>query len=112
MYKFENLAIWRDSMLLVKDIYILIGKLPAKERSNISDQLRRASTSIALNIAEGSASQNDVEFKRYLFISKKSLFEVISILRLIKMIYNVENKNIEDRIERLVKQITSFIKIL
>ena len=42
------------------------------------NQLRRAATSILLNIAEGSDRKSDVEFKRFLRMSLASLEEVVS----------------------------------
>jgi len=37
--------------------------------------VRRAVTSIVLNIAEGSGEHGDIEFKKFLRISLKSLYE-------------------------------------
>ena len=50
---FESLKFYQDSLKLLKASYKLAGDLPNYERYNLSDQLRRASCSILLNIAEG-----------------------------------------------------------
>ena len=44
--------------------YELTKQLPDSERYNLRSQLERASTSIALNIAEGSTGQSDAEQNR------------------------------------------------
>ena len=60
-FKFERLEIWQCSKTLSKSIYKLIKTLPKEEDFNLTSQIRRAVTSISLNIAEGSTSQTDPE---------------------------------------------------
>ncbi len=112
MYKFEKLEIWHESLEIVKLIYFLSGKLPFDEKDNLINQIKRSSTSVSLNIAEGSGSQNDKEFKRYLFIAKKSLFEVVAILKIIKFIYKVDVKEVEDKSVVLIKRLSTLISKL
>ena len=50
---FESLEFYQDSLKLLKAAYRLANELPNSERYNLSDQMRRASCSILLNIAEG-----------------------------------------------------------
>ncbi len=50
---FESLDFYQDSLKLLKASYKLAGDLPNYERDNLSEQLRRASCSILLNVAEG-----------------------------------------------------------
>ncbi|MBO6537697.1 MAG: four helix bundle protein [Balneolaceae bacterium] len=64
-FKFENLEIWQLAKELTKKVYSLVHDLPKEEQFNLSSQIRRASTSIALNIAEGSTSQTDPEQLRF-----------------------------------------------
>lgn len=97
MYKFEKLVVWQKSVVLLDAIYDVCRKLPISEERNIVDQLRRSALSICLNIAEGSGAENDKEFKRFLNISKKSLFEVVAILKIANHLHKV---NIERSIER------------
>lgn len=87
MYKFEKLNAWQESLRLIKIIYDVINKLPEKERYCLIDQLRRAATSVSLNIAEGCGSSSDKEFRSYLKNSIKSLYEVVACLKIIEKIY-------------------------
>jgi four helix bundle protein len=56
-------------------IYNLCAKLPSDEKYGLVSQFKRASVSIALNIAEGAARQTDKEFYQFLTFSSGSLSE-------------------------------------
>jgi four helix bundle protein len=81
-YKFENLEVWQLSLEFVDKIYKVADLLPDKERHNLRSQMIRAATSISLNIAEGSTSQSDAEFGRFVRIAIRSCIEVIACLHL------------------------------
>lgn len=91
MYKFERLKVWQESLTLSKMCYRIAVTFPAYEKSALSDQLRRAATSITLNIAEGSGSDSEKDFTRFLLLARKSLFEVLSILKIAEEIHNIRN---------------------
>jgi len=93
MYKFEKLKVWQLAMDLAVKIYSFTKKLPKEETYGLKDQLKRACTSIALNIAEGTGGESDKELVRYLYLAKKSLFETITGLKLIQQIYNRRAEN-------------------
>jgi four helix bundle protein len=82
--KFENLEVWQLSLEYVDGIYDIVNLLPTKEEYNLRSQLRRAATSISLNIAEGSTGQSNLEFKRFVGIAIRSCVEVIACLHLAK----------------------------
>ena len=88
MYKFERLTVWNEALVLAQQCYKIGLKLPRYEQSGLSDQLRRASTSVLLNIAEGSGSDTDKDFSRFLVLSRKSLFETVALLKFIEKVYN------------------------
>jgi four helix bundle protein len=60
-YKFEKLQVWEVSLDLSDMAYNIAKKLPDVENYNLKEQIRRASISIALNIAEGSTVLTDKE---------------------------------------------------
>ena len=64
--------------------YELTKQLPDSERYNLRSQLERASTSIALNIAEGSTGQSDAEQNRFLGLAVRSYLETVACLDLIE----------------------------
>jgi len=79
-FKFEKLIIWQDSMTFAEKIYKYSSQFPKDEINNLTSQIRRASDSIALNIAEGSILQSNPEFRRFLGYSIRSIAEVVTCL--------------------------------
>lgn len=82
-FKFEKLEIWQQSLNYADEAYKLSEILPSSEKYNLSDQLRRAATSISLNIAEGSTGQTDKQQIHFLGISLRSLIETVACIHLI-----------------------------
>ena len=83
-FKFEKLEIWKLSVEYIDLIYEISNQLSKSEDFNLKSQIRRASTSIALNIAEGSTGQSNPEQTRFLSIALRSLYETVACLHLIK----------------------------
>jgi len=83
-YKFQKLAVYELALRYVDEVYSAIKNLPKDERFNLGTQLRRAATSIPLNIAEGSTGQSDLEQGRFLIIAIRSYLETIACLDLIE----------------------------
>lgn len=64
---FKDLMVYQESYTLAVIINKAILRLPASEKYDLVDQMRRASKSIPSNIAEGYAKRlSEKEFKRYL----------------------------------------------
>ena len=73
---FEELAIWKLSRDLVKEIYLVTRSGAFARDFGLRDQLRRAAVSIVSNIAEGFERGGNQEFIRFLSIAKGSAGEV------------------------------------
>ncbi|MBI4803584.1 MAG: four helix bundle protein [Elusimicrobia bacterium] len=80
MFGFEKLTVWQKSMELNKDIYRLTADFPAKEAFGVISQMRRASVSVSLNIAEGAGRTSKKEFRHFLSMSYGSLCETVTLL--------------------------------
>ena len=65
-FKFENLEVWQLALDYIDLMYQIAQQLPREENFNLKSQLRRAATSIALNIAESSTGQTDKQQARFL----------------------------------------------
>ncbi len=93
--KFEDLEVWKDSIQLGKEIYILTQGEIFKNDWALRDQIRRASVSVSNNIAEGFEYNNNNYFIKYLKIAKGSCGEVRSMVILMNEIgyINTNDKN-------------------
>jgi four helix bundle protein len=114
-YRFENLEIWQHSLELTQMVYHLTGRLPRSEAFGLSDQMRRATVSVGLNIAEGRAADSDAEFRRFLGISLRSLVEVVACLRICESLAYIspgEGGRVCSYCDRLMAKIKSFRKAL
>lgn len=79
-FKFEDLIIWQKGMDLAEELNKASEKFPKKEIFNLSSQICRAAGSIALNIAEGSIGQSNLEFRKFMGYAIRSLAEVVTCL--------------------------------
>ena len=73
---FKDLIVWQRAMELSVAIYRLTQSFPDTERFGLTNQLRRASVSVASNIAEGYGRTTKGEYLLFLGHSRGSLYEV------------------------------------
>lgn len=112
---FEELPIWRESIDLGKEIYLLTSSGRFEKDYSFKDQIRRAVLSISSNIAEGFERSNNNEFVRFLLIAKGSVGEVRSQLYFafaLEYINKQSFDHLNSRLESLAKQVGSFISYL
>lgn len=96
-------------------IYRETVNFPMEEKYGLTSQIRRASSSIPSNIAEGSGRQSKKEFKYFLSISLGSCYEVDTQLELAKRlsILNLERADtIIEELDQVEKMIIGFMKSL
>lgn len=63
---FKDLIVWQRAVQLTVEIYKLTGSFPASEQFGLTNQLRRASVSVASNIAEGYGTSTTGEYLQFL----------------------------------------------
>lgn len=85
------------------DIYKTLSSFPKEEAFNLVSQLKRASTSIPANIAEGSGRFTQKDFASYLQIALGSSHEVEYLILLSKDLgfittehYNIHSQHINE----------------
>jgi four helix bundle protein len=72
----ENLNVWKKAVDFVVEIYKTTEHFPKEERFGLTSQIRRASVSVAANIAEGAARKSPKEFSHFLSNAQGSASEV------------------------------------
>ncbi len=110
---FYNLEVWQLGYELTLDLYLLTDNFPEFELNNITSQIRRASVSVPLNIAEGSTRNSKKAYLQFLHYAYGSIRELEVLVRLSK---DLEYISITDftltfeKIEKLARKLFSFIK--
>ena len=76
MRDFRQLKVWAKAHRLTLEIYKSTAYFPREELYGLTSQLRRASSSIPANIAEGFGRGGNTELARFLQIGIGSAYEV------------------------------------
>ncbi len=107
-HNFRELNIWKDSLQLVKKVYILTSELPKDEKFGLISQINRCAVSIPSNIAEGSGRTSEKEFLHFLNIAISSSYELETQLILVEELFNLKTKELIDEITSIQKMIGGF----
>jgi len=112
---FHDLTVWQRAIDLTVCIYKLTQKFPKEETYGLVSQLRRASVSVASNIAEGRGRLNPAEFRQFLGIALGSTFEIQTQLLAARKLEMGTGKAISEAAAlsgEISKMLTSFIQTL
>lgn len=115
MNRYKNLEIWKRSMKMAVEVYIITENYPDSEKYGLVSQLRRASVSVSSNIAEGAGRGSNKDFKRFLDIAYGSLYEIETQIMISDHLHYIDSKKREelcDEVNQIQKMIYSFSKKL
>ena len=76
MKSYKNMLVWQEARALKQDVYDLTYRFPKSELYAMTSQLRRAATSIGLNIAEGAGRGTVRDYIHFLYNARGSCYEV------------------------------------
>ncbi|OGW27637.1 MAG: four helix bundle protein [Nitrospirae bacterium GWC2_42_7] len=80
-FGFEELDVWQKAVEFSSRVIYLAEQIHAdRKHYRLIEQLEACSTSVALNIAEGKGRYSKKEFIQFLYISRGSLYETITLL--------------------------------
>lgn len=109
----KDLEVYKESMILVEDVYKLTKDLPSDEKFGLVSQMRRAAISIVSNIAEGSARKNTKEYIQFLYMSLGSLSELETQYDIcVRLNYINLEKDFTNRISYINSMLTGLIRSL
>lgn len=109
---FKDLIVWQKSIILVKEVYTLLQKLPTDERFGLISQMRRSAVSIPSNIAEGSKRGTSKDYLQFLRIANGSCAELETQLVITKELYGVTVGEVDELLIEVQKMLQSIIKTL
>jgi four helix bundle protein len=110
---FQDLVVWQRAIDLTVCICRLTRGFPKEETYGLVSQLRRASISVASNIAEGRGRLNPAEFRQFLGIALGSTFEIktqLVVAKRVEMGNQTALKEAAALSEEVSKMLTSFIE--
>src|SRR5690242_11340457 len=76
----QKLDVYKVSHEMLLECYKITKQLPPEEKYVLTSQIRRASLSVKLNIAEGAARKSTAERKRFYEVARSSVVEIDSAL--------------------------------
>lgn len=113
-FKFEELIVWQLSLEVIKGVYYLTKKFPDDEKFGMTSQIKRAATSINLNIAEGSGRGTKKDFANFVRNAIGSTIEVIACLRIAKQqdFFQINIEGLENKLQELYFKLIALDKSL
>jgi four helix bundle protein len=112
---YRDLLVWQMAMDLAALCYALTRSFPKDELFGMTSQIRRASASIAANIAEGHGREHSGSFVQFLRIAQRSLKETETHLLLAARVDLVAQQDIKPAIEKceeIGKMLRSLIRAI
>lgn len=100
---FENLEVYKKSLLFVEHVDNLIGGVPDRVHRIIFDQISRAALSIPLNIAEGNGRWHVADKRQFFWIARGSVFECVPLLEIMRSRGIITDKEANQSRERLIE---------
>ena len=104
MKSFAELNAWQVGMSLVEEIYRLTVQFPKSEHFGLSSQLKRASTSIVANIAEGFGRYSHADKAHKYVIARGECAEVTAFL-----LVAIRVKFLDEKQARLALELTDTV---
>lgn len=112
-FSFKELLVWQKSVDFAKKVILALEDSSSdRKHYRLFEQLESAVTSVSSNIAEGKGRFSKKEFVQYLYISRGSLYETISILNVfqqLEWISDTDVSNLEKEASEIAKMLNSLI---
>lgn len=110
-FRFRDWQVYKDAKIFRKEINKILKNFPVEEKYALSDQTKRALTSVILNIAESANKNSDKDMRLYINRAHCSLDEVVACLDCAMDDRYISEDRLEAclvKAEGLAKQLTAF----
>ena len=114
-FRFQDLEIWNMAIELSDRLFDIADIVEERKLYRFAEQLRGSAMSMSNNIAEGSGSTSNNEFRQFLNIARRSTFEnanITIILNRRKLLEEKEMNILLEQLDILCRKITNFQKSL
>ena len=115
IHSYKDLIVWQRATELVVAIYKVTSHFPESEQFGLTSQMRRASVSIASNIAEGryrSTRKDFLKFVRTAYASGAELETQIFIAKQLPETSALQYEIVDDLLLQTMKMLNNFIQQL
>lgn len=115
MKSFRDLQVWQKAHQLTLGVYVATQSFPREELYGLTSQMRRASSSIPMNTAEGCGRNTDNELRRHLEIAMGSASELEYQLLLVhdlKYITPIVYQQLNQQVCEVKRMLAAFINKL
>jgi len=111
MFDFQKLSVYQKAKDVNKQVIEIIADNSFDR--HVNDQLKRASFSILLNLAEGSSRFSSADRRRFMVMARGSAFECVAVLDFLREVECIDVRVYNDllgRYEEISKMLYSLIK--
>jgi len=111
----KDLDVWKKSIELVTRLYKVTTGFPQHELYGMVSQLRRASVSVPVNLAEGAGRNHRKEFIQFIGISMGSASELETLLLISNNLNYLSNEvysELNAELEIIMKMLTNLLRSL
>lgn len=115
MQSFRNLKVWEKAHTLTLNVYASTKSFPREELYGMTSQMRRASASVRMNIAEGSCRKGDAEMGRFVQMAMGSASELEYQMLLARDLHYLDgsaHRQLDDQVVEVKRMLASLLRTL
>jgi len=113
-YAYQRLDIWKKAVDLSIKVIQCIAEINVNaENQRLAEEIEMSAVNIATNIAKGKACLSEEDFIYYLFLSKRSLYETMTLLEILKAKHLITDEchaELELKGKRITGMLIAFIR--
>jgi four helix bundle protein len=84
-FAYEDLEVWKKAVAFAVSVINTVEEISTdRKHYRLLEQIESCSTSISMNIAEGKGRYSKKEFTHFLYVSRGSLYETMTLLEILR----------------------------